>query len=46
MAKTLFAVDELCGFIVACSLVLPDKSVANLEPVGQKLGRADFARAT
>lgn len=46
MAKTLFAVDELCGFLVACSLILPDKSIANLEvaSVKKKLGRADFAR--
>jgi putative nucleotidyltransferase with HDIG domain len=25
MAKTLFAVDELCGFLVACALMRPDK---------------------
>jgi predicted hydrolase (HD superfamily) len=31
MARTLFAVDELCGFITAASLVRPDKSVINLE---------------
>ena len=31
LAKTLFAVDELCGFVTAATLVRPDKDVANLE---------------
>jgi predicted hydrolase (HD superfamily) len=31
LAKTLFAVDELCGFLVACALVRPDRSFATLE---------------
>ncbi len=31
MAKTLFAVDELSGFVTACALVRPDKDLANLE---------------
>ncbi len=46
MAKALFACDELCGFLVACSLVLPDRSLAGVEvaSVKKKLKRADFAR--
>lgn len=46
MAKALFACDELCGFLVACALVQPDKSIANVEvaSVKKKLKRADFAR--
>jgi putative nucleotidyltransferase with HDIG domain len=46
MAQALFACDELCGFLVACSLVLPDRSLAGVEvaSVRKKLKRADFAR--
>ena len=46
MARVLFACDELCGFLVACSLVMPDRSLAGVEvaSVKKKLKRADFAR--
>lgn len=47
MAKTLFAVDELCGFLLACAYVRPDKSIANvqLKSVKKKLKDKSFARA-
>ncbi|GAB4311288.1 MAG: HD domain-containing protein [Candidatus Sumerlaeia bacterium] len=46
MARTLFAVDELCGFIVACALVRPD-GLTGLEPrsVTKKMKDKAFARA-
>jgi len=45
--KTLLAVDELTGFIIACALVRPDKSLDNLEvrSVMKKLKEKAFARA-
>ena len=47
MAKALFATDELCGFLVACGLVRPDKSLNNLEvkSVKKKLKDKAFARS-
>jgi putative nucleotidyltransferase with HDIG domain len=45
-AKTLFAVDELTGFLTACALVRPDKSVAEvkIKSVKKKLKDKAFAR--
>ena len=44
--KTLYAVDEMCGFIIACALVKPDKSLGSVEPSGvrKKMKDKAFAR--
>ena len=46
MAQALFACDELCGFLVACALVTPGKTLEQVEvtSVRKKMKRADFAR--
>jgi len=47
MEKTLFACDELAGFITACSLVKPGKSLAEVEAksVRKKMKDKAFARS-
>ena len=47
LRKTLFAIDELTGFLTACALVRPDKSIAEVKvkSVKKKLRDKAFARA-
>jgi putative nucleotidyltransferase with HDIG domain len=46
MARALFASDELAGFLVACALVTPNRTLELVEvaSVRKKMKRADFAR--
>jgi putative nucleotidyltransferase with HDIG domain len=44
-ARWLFAVDELCGFCMACAMVQPDRKIAQVKvkSVRKKLKKKDFA---
>src|SRR4030095_1703833 len=46
MEKTLFACDELSGFVVACALVQPTKKLddVKVESVKKKMKKKEFAR--
>ncbi len=46
MEKALYACDELCGFIVAVALVMPNKKLAEVsaDSVKSKLKKKEFAR--
>jgi putative nucleotidyltransferase with HDIG domain len=47
MARTLYAVDELCGFLTACALVRPTKKIADVpvKSVKKKMKDKAFARS-
>lgn len=47
MERALYAVDELCGFLMAVSYVRPDRSIASvkLKSVKKKMKDRGFARA-
>jgi len=47
LMKTLFAVDELCGLVVATALVQPDRKLeqVTVSSIKKKMKRKDFARS-
>ena len=47
LEKCLFACDELCGFVTACTLITPSKSLAGLEvpSVRKRMKDKAFARS-
>jgi predicted hydrolase (HD superfamily) len=47
MARALYAVDELCGFLTACALVRPTKRIADVpvKSVKKKMKDKAFARS-
>lgn len=47
MDRAIFACDEIAGFITACALVKPDRSLSSIEPksVRKKMKDKAFARA-
>jgi predicted hydrolase (HD superfamily) len=47
MEKTLYAVDELCGFVTAVALVKPSKAVRDVDAISvrKKMKDKAFARA-
>jgi putative nucleotidyltransferase with HDIG domain len=47
LERCLFACDELCGFITACTLVLPDKNLhaLKIKSVRKRMRSAAFAKA-
>lgn len=47
LTRAIFAVDELCGFIVAVALVKPNKKLAEVDPasVKKKMKQKGFAAA-
>lgn len=47
MDRAIFACDEISGFVTACALVRPDKSLTSLEPssVRKKMKDKGFARS-
>ena len=47
MDRAIYACDELSGFIIACALVKPDRSLGSIEPasVRKKMKDKAFARA-
>lgn len=47
MDRAIYAADEMAGFVIACTLVRPDKSLATLKPssVKKKMKDKAFARS-